>query len=707
MSRTKIIIVATIVVVALVALMVHLQSRSLASEYPDSPFDPVGPEYPRFLYVEDVPSDPDQPGWDEFIERQQEMWNYRLEEGAYQRASESEQQAVLALWNHEYVTARRKATDVLQENPDSIPALLAMAGVEAFGQSNLPYALYLIRKARYRLQEMGEDFPFDEDAREWYITVLLQEYSIVELMDRREEQLRCIELLEQMYGPLPWLHIWPLVKLERFDEARAFIDRTLSDGRCRLHALNGRVALEDRMQHRTEAYDAGHQLTADCPTDAVTWHNSALSAYSTFRFDEAEESFLRAADVGGGTQLDGSPYIDLAILYTQQARIPEAFDALKKANRRRARKDAWVRDQESATLAMARAQWMLVIGQTEEAEMFARCAAQTPDRAGTTSIAELDLDFSNNMILLNVLKARLAGMRERDAARTGFTGVVPDTAIRQLELECWWLERELASQLTGRRLVDLVRANTPGGAGFETGVPAWLRHGIAQVVPPGVALEAVRRARQIDDVSETVAYLNAFEAEVQLRLGETEEARRLADAALDQLPEQSEALLRCRVRVIAGEACRQLDDVPAALVHLDPVLRTCPQMLALLQFELPVRIETDGSQAAERLRESLLASPRFDEHAQGFPLRLFATGDELGFELDRLHGARHLSGTTGEQRASEDSAWESVAAVAHCILHERLKQPYVDFSQSDLDSLNGSPSAAQYHDGVNRLLDSL
>lgn len=358
-------------------------------------------------------------------------------------------------------------------------------------------------------------------------------------------------------------------------------------------------------------------------------------------------------------------------------------------------------------LDMARFQWMLVTGHTEEAEMFARRAAQRPDRAGTTSIAELDLDFSNSMILWSALTAQFAGVQERDAARSGLTGFVPDAAIRQLQLELWRLERELASQLTGKRLVDLVRAKTPGGVGFETGIPSWMRHGIAQVVAPGLAFEAVRQARQIKDVSETEAYLDAFESEVQLRLGDAENARRLAGRALEELPEQGEALLRCRVRAMAGEACRQLDDLPAALAHWDTVLRTCPQMLRLLQIELPVRIATDGSRLAERMRNTLQKSPRFAEHEAGFPMRLSAAKDNLRFELDRKYGARHLTASAKLPADTEDSTGESVEALAHRTLHERLMQPFVDFSQSDLDSLNGSPSAVQYHDGVGRLLDSL
>lgn len=703
MSSTKLFAVSGAVVLMLIIIASQSISRSLDAEYPEAPFEPVGPEIPRFVDVRDAPPRSDQAAWQLFRNELQNMWQYRMYGGAVANASSEEQQAVHNVWSDRFIDARQQAEDILHRNPQSIPALYTLASVEAYGQSNLPYALFLARKLRHRLEAIGNDNRHDDDAREWYLNAVILESDILKLMDRREEELRCITLLEQLYGPLPWMRIWPLIKLERFDEARKYINLAKDDGRCPTRALNGLAALEDRMGRRKESYEAGLALTRHRPDDSLMWHNFALSAWNSFRYDEAERAFRRAADMNSLY----SPWLDLAILYTQEARIPEAFDALKKANQGHAEKEARYRDQEAAMFDIARAQWLLVTGHTAEAEQFARRAARTPDRAGLTSIAEEDLDFSNGIIYWTALTARLQERLEDEADTAGSASVDADTQLRQIKWERWRTERELASQLTGERLLNLVRPNVPGGAGFETGTPAWLRHGIAQIVAPGVLLEAVRQAREIEDVPDASAYLDGIAAEAHLRRNAPEEARRLAKQALDGLQVEGEKLLRCRIRTIAGEACRRLGDMDAALGHWDTVLRTFPQCFRLIGVSLPVAIETDNSDEAEALHSSLLASPRFHADASGFRVRLSTSGNGIRFEFDRAHAAHHLQQTTPLTADQDAGNHEDIETTAHRSFHEELMQPFVDFSQTDLDSLNGSPSAVQYHNNVGQLLDSI
>ncbi len=123
------------------------------------------------------------------------------------------------------VAARDLSIQVLTRNPSSIPARLVLALVEYEGERNFGRALFLVRKLRHEMQARGRSAPKDEAAHEWYLRILDIEYRIVLDMGKHAEAHRVAELIEQVYEPVPWRHIWPLVCANRIDEARQWLSR--------------------------------------------------------------------------------------------------------------------------------------------------------------------------------------------------------------------------------------------------------------------------------------------------------------------------------------------------------------------------------------------------------------------------------------------------------------------------------------------------
>ena len=112
-----------------------------------------------------------------------------------------------------------------------------------------------------------------------------------------------------------------------------------------------------------------------------------------------------------------------------------------------------------------------------------------------------------------------------------------------------------------------------------------------------------------------------------------------------------------------------------------------PGIFRRLGLRVPVRIEARGDVVAERVASRLSGSPRLDEDAGGFVLRV---------QADRAEGSACLMGTDNSEiacgRASAKAGDDADVMVAKLVqdFHEKAFAPRIDMGQTDINSLDGT-----------------
>ena len=225
----------------------------------------------------------------------------------------------------------------------------------------------------------------------------------------------------------------------------------------------------------------------------------------------------------------------------------------------------------------------------------------------------------------------------RGAGRRGPPGSTPafGRAEFTLSIELRTLERQVIKCVADDEfLVQLMRPYLPG-------LPAGVPSDLAEYLPIGVAAEALRQAREQEDHPPT-----RCRTSTPLRRsspGGRGGGRRPGDWAGKALRGGCRRTTRCPSargdgpRFTAETA--RLEGNPAAMrTSFDQVLRTAPCLFRSLGLAVPVTIQGDGSDLADRTARRVLASSRFRRNTpRGFLLKLRTENGRLVFALYQLN----------------------------------------------------------------------
>ncbi|WP_417748942.1 tetratricopeptide repeat protein [Rosistilla oblonga] len=665
--------------------------------YPPAPFEHVGEGFPEIIALTSEPLVDDQPAFDEYWERRSAVFEKARNETILAGAPEIEKDLFDAAHDENFALARKLADQVLQENPDSLVGLYAMAHVEAYAENDFAYALNSIRRARAQAEAMGRRNPRDPIGQEWYIWILATEWHILFSLDRSEEVIAAAERIEQIYAPVPWMKDFSLIKLERFDEARAEIAKYRGLGTFDLDADNSVMVIEDKLKRRESSLEAARAMCQRFPERRVLQYNLGLAAISNASFAEAEQAFLAAA-AATDDSASTTPYVPLAALLVQQGRFPEALDALKQAQIDRGQREPYTLHNDEANTNLAIASVLLAYNEADLALRFARRATESPDRAGSTSINERELRISDGLVLWTIQKYAREELQEQLSI-----GAVPSGAalaqLTSLQSALWQTKQKFTSELIHSLTVDLVRPHRAGGIGIESQILSWHQFMLLDLIPLGVlevALSAAEKGETPDWVS---PYQQAIRAGIRLRKHDDAEALRLATAALEELPPRAEKVFRGFVAAIAGQAAWRLDQPDEAIGHWSTAMRDFPQAFRLLDIQIPIRLSHQGSDLEQKVVATLAASSRFFEDPRGCEIIVRPFQDQqLLIEMFRNDRSRHLEILV--PIISEEGFVETTVE----LFHQRFFQPLVELTQADLGSLDGSPVAARMRREVDQLL---
>ncbi|MCA9546257.1 MAG: hypothetical protein KC613_17755 [Myxococcales bacterium] len=606
--------------------------------------------------------------------------------------SAGELEAYASLDARKYATARRQAEAILDEGP-SLIATFVLGSVHYRGEGNHPRGLFLVREAKRMLVERYGEPPDDVAWQLWHKRIMLEEQWLLGEMDRREDQLKALDEHDRFYQPpMEVRRIWPLLKLGRFDEARAIGNRYIHDDDqwVRERAYNGLMAVEDEARNRQASYDWGQKgLTDSRKESCIIATNLALAARRCFKFGEAEEYdqiALKANDQSCPTP----PYNQLAVVHLIQGRYQQSLSAIKELRKQPRTPD--VRVQNEMDIRARLTELLYAMGQHEQAEKRVREIIARPDRAGLTSASAENIRLANHTLFHAVITARIHQQAERAAVRNLLGSWEARWQAQQLgTLRFEHARQAMKLAAEPQLVVDMVRP-------YYTDTMPWYSATLIDMLGTGVIQGMVRQARQMEpDFPELAgAYLDAMAGEVAWREGDWAQAVALADAALAKLPEPA-VLLRHRVRAWRADALTRQGGDPRD--EWAAVMNRFPTVMRLLDLALPVTVTHDGSAAAADAAERLGRSPRLAVRAGGAPFEVRLNAAEKGLSLC-LYSA---GGGRVNCAESEDGLEEAGVITACDLFHDTVFAPKVSLTQSDINSLDGRPQRVSAQDALKGL----
>lgn len=600
----------------------------------------------------------------------------------------AESAAFAAVQQNDLLRARELGEALVESDPTSFIGHEVLAIAQHHAEANFPRALYHANQALQNFEGRFGPEPQAPAPWMWHAQILQTLANVHGELGHHAERVALLERFNERYQPHMVSEIaWSLMKMGRFDAARAMAQRGLAENRPEqtVLALNALCAIEFEAGRDGASYDACAQALAYSRTNGratvVDLTNFAEAARSVFQLAEAERALLEATEAAPSPY--GNPWLELAELYTRGGRFAEAGQALQKIAPWRARRPPYARDADRNESRRAIAEFMLVTGMHDTALTLTSKAIVTPDRRSHNS-----RDPAQDRAVIALVDHRARRM----AAESRIEGAVALPWYRRLlaygealalRAQAFTSGRDATRILTANDelLVGLLRFGTATGAVQ----PPWLTGDLVALFGAGVMHEAIERADAGDPRAAADPYYAALHAEVAVAQGDDEAAREHAQRALAGLG-VGEALLRARVMALLAQA--------GAEVNYDAVLGTDPAVFRRLEVAVPVRLRVRGDALAQAVASALRRSPRFEVTANA-PLTIDVDVRAAGGRVCLLGGAERVFGC-GEAGVSQDE--DTVEVVAQRIVdafHTDVFAPRVDMSQAQINSLDGSGTSTR------------
>lgn len=538
-----------------------------------------------------------------------------------------------ALYLRENIRARELAQRWLNQEPESAAAQFAMAEVLAQVEGNLPRALFHLKQAETLTNYSSLGRALAAGNMEWHYLTLTQLSYIHQLMGDQESSLLYLDRIRDIYGQdTESFRGWPLIKLKRYDEARASAEKVLSNSdnpNDRSRAWNTLCAVEladlrpDESLvacERAISEDENFALSEAGSVDTVHLLNASEVSLSLLRMEEAE-NYLRQAVRGINPDSVGNPWIYMLYLTMSQARLDEARTALDNMMRWRSAQSPLVNVMNRAEHYMASGMFLLLAGYGEDAARLSAAALNQPDRTGSYSADESQKD--SIAALLDSAANRLAlELKKEEIAASDWLDAIPLYAQSwALRFKAWRSARHAAALFADlETLKNRLRPYAP----LDVHIPEWIEPELVNIMGPGVIASALEQARAEGMFSLNEGYYFSYRTTIASLQQRTGEVLDLGQRALELLPER-EILLRMRVSAYMADAAWRQDDFSTALALYSEVQRTDPGLPRRLGLALPVDFRFSDTAVGTELYRYLAASPRFRQHPNGFLLEISAT----------------------------------------------------------------------------------
>lgn len=538
-----------------------------------------------------------------------------------------------ALSLRENVRARELAQAWVEESPDSPAAQFSLAEVLFRVEGNLPRALYHLHQAEALMDYSSLGRALESGNLEWHYLTLSQLSYANQLIGDQQKALEYLEQVSAIYGQdIESFRGWPLIKMKRYDEARASAERVLAtsdDRRDRSRAWNTLCAVELADLRPNESLIACENAMSEDQDiaalanedDLNTVHllNASEVSLNLLRFEEAENYLDRASRRIDPNSV-GNPWVYKLYLYMAQGRFDAARAALDNMLVWRNAQTPLVGVMNRADHLMVSAIFLMLADYPADAARLTQAALNQPDRTGSYTADEAQKDSYAALINSLAHRSRYEQLREDIATRPRWSTAKLRLDALAARFQAWRAGRHAASLLADQEtLQNRLRPYAP----LDVHIPEWLEPELIGLFGSGVIRQLLDTNLDQGAYLLNGGYYYAYLAEIEAHSQRHGPTRDAATVALQLLPAQ-EVLLRTRVGLRLAEAAWAQRDYETANEYYSQALRVDPQAFRRLGIKLPVRVLGDNHALGRELAAYLRRSPRFTEHEAGLTLEILA-----------------------------------------------------------------------------------
>jgi tetratricopeptide (TPR) repeat protein len=531
------------------------------------------------------------------------------------------------------VRARELAQQWVSDEPEQPGAQFALAEVLFRVEGNLPRALYHLNIAESLTNYGSLGRAMASGNLEWHYLTLSQLSYAHQLIGDQEKSLEYLDRISTIYGQdTESFRGWPLIKMKRYDEARASAEKVLAasaNPRDRSRAWNTLCAVEladlrpaESLQACENAMNEDENIAASQSEELDTVHllNASEVSLNLLRFEEAEDYLNRAS-----RQIDpdsvGNPWIYKLYLYMNQGRFDAARDALDNMLVWRDNQSPLVGVMNRADHFMVSAIFLMLAGYPDDAARLTQTALNQPDRTGSYTADEAQKDSFAALVNSVAHRMRYERMREELATRPRLGAWRLRIDALAARFRAWRSARHAASLFAdAETLSNRLRPYAP----LDVHIPEWLEPELIALIGPGVMSQLLNNTANEGAFALNQGYVFAYQTEIAALQGQHTEVMAMAEQALAQLPAQ-EAMLRARVSARLASAAWRAGQRQQALDHYAAALRQDPTILRRLDLPLPITPGGANNDTGAELVSYLNRSPRFTLVEQGLPLEILTT----------------------------------------------------------------------------------
>lgn len=530
------------------------------------------------------------------------------------------------------VRARELAQQWVADEPEAPGAQFALAEVLFRVEGNLPRALFHLNIAESLTNYSSLGRAMASGNLEWHYLTLSQLSYAHQLIGDQEKSLAYLDQISAIYGQdTESFRGWPLIKMKRYDEARASAEKVLANSdnpRERSRAWNTLCAVEladlrpnESLRACENAMSEDENMAASRSAELDTVHllNASEVSLNLLRFEEAENYLDRAS-----RQIDpdsvGNPWVYKLYLYMNQGRFDAARSALDNMLVWRNSQSPLVGVMNRADHFMVSAVFLMLAGYPDDAARLTQTALNQPDRTGSYTADEAQKDSYAALVNSVAHRMRYERLREDLATRPRFSAWRLRIDAMAARFRAWRSARHAASLFADTEtLINRLRPYAP----LDVHIPEWLEPELIGLIGPGVMQRLLNTTNSEGAFALNQGYVYAYQTEIAAKKKRHTEVLVMAEQALTQLPAQ-EVLLRARVSARLASAAWRLGQHERALDHYAAALRQDPTVLRRLGLAIPITPGGSNTETGADMVSYLQRSPRFTVVDQGLPLEILA-----------------------------------------------------------------------------------
>lgn len=256
--------------------------------------------------------------------------------------TESEKLAFADVGNGKYITARKKAENLLAEDKNAVGANYIMGLVYWEGEGNLLRALTFLKKSIALFEDKycgkSSGIPESSDDQMWHRRMLRDLAKLYNDLDDRQAEINAQTRLATLYGTSLGIDsVWALLKLGRFGEAEKIANQTILGNSQEDYwvdaAYNALTAIADaRHEHGLSYRRSLDSLAYTAERSCVVLLNHARSLTLMLKFAEALE-YLQKAVKAKNNDCVSNPYEEMSAVYLLDTQWQKAISAMLKSRK--------------------------------------------------------------------------------------------------------------------------------------------------------------------------------------------------------------------------------------------------------------------------------------------------------------------------------------------------------------------------------------